>query len=59
MWFLVTKLLLRDLGDEALLHGFGHLRPWPRSDPRGKTGFAKRSFVLRVTKQELRDQVWI
>ncbi|MBK1722180.1 hypothetical protein CKO23_07925 [Thiocystis violacea] len=57
--FLVTKLQLRDLSDEALLHDVGGFRPSIGSIQALILEFAKRSFVSRVTKLELRHQARI
>ncbi|MBK1723462.1 hypothetical protein [Thiocystis violacea] len=54
--FLVTKLQLRDLSDEVLLHDVGGFRPLTGSIRALILEFAKRSFVSRVTKLELRHQ---
>ncbi|MBK1721985.1 hypothetical protein CKO23_06935 [Thiocystis violacea] len=57
--FLVAKIQLRDLSDEALLHDFGGFRPLIGSIQVLILKFAKRSFVSRVTKLELRYQAQI
>ncbi|MBK1722710.1 hypothetical protein [Thiocystis violacea] len=57
--FLVTKLQLRDLSDEALLHHFSGFRPLIGSTQALILELAKQRFVSRVKKLELRHQARI